>query len=76
VKTLATSRAIKITEDRTIDIALLFQRFLVVSQSGDLNLSEVMEYELSPYPSALFEAKYRLRKPYKAHLVEAIRNYY
>jgi hypothetical protein len=75
VKTLATARAIKITEDRTIDIALLFQRFLVVSQSVYLNLSEVMEYELSPYPSALFEAKDRLRKPDKAHLVEAIRNY-
>jgi hypothetical protein len=32
VKTLATARAIKITEDRTIDPYLLFQRFLVVSQ--------------------------------------------
>ena len=32
VKTLATAGAIKITEDRTIDPALLFQRFLVVTQ--------------------------------------------
>ena len=75
VKTLATARAIKITEDRTIDPALLFQRFLVVSQSGHLNLSEVTEYELSPYPPSLFEAKDCLRKTDKAQLVEAIRNY-
>jgi hypothetical protein len=34
-----------------------------------------MEYELSPYPPSLFEAKDRLRKPDKAQLVEAIRNY-
>jgi hypothetical protein len=62
-------------QGRTIDPALLFQRFFVVSQSGDFNLSEVMECELSPYPPALFEAKGRLRKPDKAQLVEAIRNY-
>ena len=47
----------------------------MVSQSGDLNLSEVMEYELSPYPPSLFEAKDGLRKPDKAQLLEAIRNY-
>ena len=34
-----------------------------------------MEYELSPYPPSLFEAKDGLRKPDKAQLVEAIRNY-
>ena len=34
-----------------------------------------MEYELSPYPPSLFEAKDRLHKPDKAQLVEAIRNY-
>ena len=31
VKTLASARAVKVAEDRTIDPALLFQRFLVVS---------------------------------------------
>ena len=36
VKTLASARAVKVAEDRTIDPALLFQRFLVVSQSGEL----------------------------------------
>ena len=35
----------KISPDRTIDPALLFQRFLVVSRSGDLSLEEVLTYE-------------------------------
>ena len=54
---IPSSRAVKVAEDRTIDPALLFQRFLVVSQTGDLRLDEVMNYELCPYPMSLFEAK-------------------
>ncbi|XP_033103662.1 uncharacterized protein LOC117106409 [Anneissia japonica] len=53
-KTLASARAIKVSEDQTIDPALLFQRFLLVSQSRDLCLDEVMKYELSPYPPSLY----------------------
>ena len=75
VKTLASARAIKVTDDKTIDPALLFQRFLVVSQSGDLCLDEVMEYELSPYPPSLFDAKYLLRMSDKAQLLDAIRKH-
>lgn len=75
VKTLASAKAVKVAEDRTIDPALLFQRFLVVSQSGELCLDDVMKYELSPYPPSLFEAKHRLRKPDKPALLEAIRNH-
>jgi hypothetical protein len=75
VKTLASAKAVKVAEDRTIDPALLFQRFLVVSQSGELSLDEVMKYELSPYPPSLFEAKHQLRKPDKPALLEAIRNH-
>ena len=75
VKTSASARSIKVTVDRVIDPALLFQRFLVVSQSGDLCLEEVMKYELSPYPPSLFEGKYILRKPDKAKLLEAIRKH-
>ena len=47
----------KVAPDRTIDPALLFQCFLLVLKSGDLSLEEVLEYELSPYPSALFETR-------------------
>ena len=36
VKTLAASRTVRITEDQTIDPALLFQGFVVISQSGEL----------------------------------------
>ncbi|KAK6176032.1 hypothetical protein SNE40_014396 [Patella caerulea] len=75
VKTLASSRAVKVAGDRTIDPALLFQRFLVVSHSGELSLDEVMKHELSTYPPSLFESKLRLRKPDKPALLEAIRNY-
>jgi len=35
----------------------------------------MMKYELSPYPPSLFEAKYLLRNPEKAQLLEAIRNH-
>ena len=34
-----------------------------------------MDYELCPYPTSLFEANDRLRKPDKAQLVKAIRNH-
>lgn len=73
-KTLASTRAVRVAEDRTIDPALLFQRFLVVSQTGDLSLNEVLSYELSPYPPSLFEAKHLLRKPDKAQLMDALKN--
>ena len=76
VKTLAAPRTIKITEDQTIDPALLVQRFLVVSQSGELGLDEVLHYELSPHLHiCLFEANNVLRKPDKAQLLEVIRQY-
>ena len=74
-KTLASAKAVKVAEDRSIDPALLFQRFLVVSQTGELNLEEVMKYELSPYPTALFEDRHRLRKADKPALLEAIRKH-
>lgn len=75
VTTFPSARGIQVAEVRTIDPALLFQRFLVVSQSGDLCLEDVMKYELTSYPPAWFEAKHRLRKPNKAQLLEIIRNH-
>ncbi|XP_068214528.1 uncharacterized protein [Palaemon carinicauda] len=55
-QTLGNISAVKIAPDHTIDPALLFQRLLVVSRS-DLSLEEVLTYELSPYPPALFETR-------------------
>ena len=40
--TLGQKSSIKVAPDRTIDSALLFQRFLIVSQTGELSLEEVM----------------------------------
>ena len=55
--------------------ALLFQRFLVISQSGELGLDEVLHYELLSHPPSLFEAKNILLTPDKAQLLQAIREY-
>jgi len=74
-QTLGNISAVKIAPDRTIDPALLFQRFLVVSRSGDLLLEEVLTFELSPYPPALFETRNILRKADKPQLAQAIWEY-
>jgi 5'-3' exonuclease len=71
-KTLANSSAVKVAPDRTIDPGLLFQRFLVASRTGHLSIEEVMTYELSPYPSSLFEDKNTLRKADKPQLAHAM----
>ncbi|KAK4298605.1 hypothetical protein Pmani_008001 [Petrolisthes manimaculis] len=70
--TLGQTSAIRVAPDRTIDSALLFQRFLVVSQTGELALEEVMHYELSPFPPALFEARDIFRKADKPQLAHTI----
>ena len=53
-KTLASSKNVIVSADCSIDPALLFQRFLVVSQTGDLRLDDVMSYELCPYRTQIF----------------------
>ena len=47
----------------------------MVSRSGDLSLEEVLTYELSPYPPALFETRNILRKADKPQLAQAIRDH-
>ena len=54
--TLASFKSITVSEDRSIDRALLFQRLLALSKSGNNSLNEVLTHDLSPYPPALFEA--------------------
>lgn len=71
-KTLGSASAVKVSEDRSIDPALLFQRLLIVAQWGELSLLDTMEYELCPYPPALFESKDTLRKADKPALADAI----
>ena len=71
--TLGQQSTIKIAADRTTASALLFQRFMIVSQTGELSMEEVMRYELSPFPPALFEARNVFRKADKPQLAHAIR---
>ena len=75
VKTLTSTRSVTIDKERGIDPALLFQIFLVVSQSGDPCLEDVMKYELSPYSPSLYEGKNLLRKPDNAPLLHAARSH-
>ena len=49
VKTLASSKNVKVSEDRSIDP--------VVSQTGDLRLDDVMSYELCLLPDVFVRRK-------------------
>lgn len=55
VITLGDTSAIKVSRDQVIGPAL-FQPVLAVLNSGEFSMGYVMEYELSPFPTALFEA--------------------
>ena len=67
--TMATASKVKVGDDRVIDPALLFQRFLIVSETTDCveKIADVMEYKLCPYPFALFETPHVLRKAETFH---------
>ena len=75
VKTIGNISAVQIAPDRTIDPAILFQRFLVVSRSGDISLEEALTYELFHYPPALFETRNILLKADKPQLAHIIRDH-
>ena len=72
VITIGQTSAVSVTHERTIDSALLFQRFLVVTNSGELSMEEIMKYELSTFPPAIFEGRNFLRKAEKPQLANAI----
>ena len=55
VKTLASSKNVKVSADRSIYPALLFQRFRVVSQTENLRVDDVLSNELCLYPMSLRE---------------------
>src|SRR4029434_788400 len=70
-KTLADDSTVKVAQDRTIDPALLFQRFLIMSKTGQFSLEDVMSYERCTFPAALFEGKEIFRKANKPQLAQA-----
>ncbi|XP_016426339.1 eIF-2-alpha kinase activator GCN1-like [Sinocyclocheilus rhinocerous] len=63
---------IKVGKDQTIDPALLFQRFLIMSKTEQFSLEDVMRYELCSFPAALFEGKEIFRKANKPQLAQAV----
>ena len=71
-RSFAFSSAVKVSGEQSIDPALLFQRLLVVSQSGDISIDAAMKYELCPYPPSLFEATDIMRKADKPQLTDSI----
>lgn len=71
-RTLAETSSILVGPDRTIDCALVFQRFLVVAKTGELSLEDVTSHELSPFPPALFETTHVFRKADKPQLAHAL----
>lgn len=46
-----------------------------MSQTAELSLDEIMNYELSPYPQAHFEAKHVLQKADRAQLMQALKSH-
>lgn len=71
-KTLADDSTIKVAQNRTIDPALLFQRFLIMSKTEQFSLEDVMSYELCSFPAALFEGKEMFHKANKPQLAQAV----
>jgi len=42
-------------EKESFDPQLLFQRLLIIANNSDLGVEEIFAYELSSYPTALFD---------------------
>ena len=71
--TLNTKTSIKIDNDTvTIDPQLLFQRLTTVANRLGEDVSEMFSYELSSYPSSLFDNSGFLREASKPALADAI----
>ncbi|KAH3720776.1 hypothetical protein DPMN_063680 [Dreissena polymorpha] len=65
------------TDSKILGIApllRLFQRFVVVSKSGDLSLEDILLYELNPQPPALLDARNVLRKAYKPQISQSMKD--
>ena len=71
VKNLSTD-AVSTKNDIIIDPSLLFQRFLVVSNSTPIKINEVVKFEVCSYPPAIFESLEVLRKANKPQITEEI----
>jgi hypothetical protein len=60
-------------ETVSVDPMLLFQRLIAIStHDKTVNLEEVFKYELSPYPSSLFDSDCLMREANKPKLANAL----
>ena len=76
IKNMSSKRCIKSKDDNAqIDPTLDFQRLLVLAKSNTVDIGDIIEYELSPYPPALFSSTVMLRKSDKSQLSKAITNH-
>ena len=77
VKTLADKGKVQDkVSGATIDHALLFQRLLVIAtNSNDIDIPEILSYELCSFPPSLFEDKQMLLKSDKPPLAKAIEKF-
>ena len=55
-RTMTCASKVKIKDGTSIDPALLFQRFIYFTKTGDIAMINVIGYEFCPYPPALFES--------------------
>ena len=65
-------KKVNIEDASTYDMEKLYARLLILSQSRDIQLSDVFKHELSPVPSALFDEYGDMRKGNKATLVHKL----
>ena len=74
IRTL-TERTLSQEEETSVDPQLLFQPLLLFTSNSNLNLDELLKYELSIYSPALFDKQGLLNPPNKSQVSEAIAKY-
>jgi len=68
----AMKKRVKVADATIYNMEQLYGRLLVISQSRDIQLSEVFKYELAPVPSSIFDEYGDMRKGSKAILVHKL----
>ena len=63
-----TKKSITVGDTSVYDTKLIFNRVMGLQQSRDLNIKDVLSYELSPVPASLFDEHGIMRMQAKAAL--------
>ena len=72
-RTMTCASKVKTKDGTSIVPALLFQRFIYFTQTGDVSMIDVIGYELCPYPTALFKSTILMLEADKPALATALR---